>query len=169
VSSEGARMGMRPLGSARVEFEGVDLAEADRIGAPGGGDALLNSVLVEARAGLAMIGAGLARRAHEESQRYAEERRQFGAPIASFGAVEQRIERCRSAFGTSLVLGTTALRSLDAGSPSVAAADLAQATSAHLVMTAADDALQVFGGYGFSKEYVVERIYRDARYLGCAL
>lgn len=169
VSSEGARMGMHPLGASKVEFEGVALSKANRIGPAKEGDTLLGSVLIEARAGLAMIGAGLARRAHEEALRYGEERHQFGAPIASFGAVAQRIERCRQAFGTSLVLGSTALRSLDAGAPSMAAAELAHASSADLVMRAADDALQVFGGYGFSKEYVVERIYRDARYLGCAL
>ena len=127
---------------------------------------LIADVLAGAQIAVSALLCGVARGALDHAVRYANEREQFGVRIRDFTAIQERIARSDARIEglRALVHGAAGLR--DAGKPHAHAARRARLQAAQVPMAAAHDALQVFGGYGYSREYPPERFYRDARFPG---
>lgn len=145
---------------------GIDVRVDDdaRIGPPGGAAPL--AALAHARTSvlLAAVASGGARAALVQAAGYARERQQFGQPIAQFQAIQWKLADGGTGRDAGFVLATRAAGQLDRGTPGAAAA----AAQAHLLsvrhaIAACSDALQIHGGYGYTREYPIERMLRDAR------
>jgi acyl-CoA dehydrogenase len=108
--------------------------------------------------------AGLIRRALEESKAYALERKTFGVPIAQHQAVQFMLAEMAIAYEATRLLCLKAAWAVDQGQDSVVSS-YAKAYGADAAMRVAVDAVQVFGGYGYTKEYPVEKLMRDAKLL----
>jgi acyl-CoA dehydrogenase len=109
--------------------------------------------------------AGLIRRCLDECRTYALERKTFGVPIAQHQAIQFMIAEMAIAYETTRLLCHKAAWSIDAGRPDSIVSSYAKAYSADAAMRVSTDAVQVFGGYGYTKEYPVEKLMRDAKLL----
>ena len=107
--------------------------------------------------------AGLIRRAMEESIVYARERKTFGVPIANHQAIQFMIAEMAMAYETVKLLYMKAAWEVDHGIKRTNTSAIAKATGADLAMKCTTDAVQIFGGYGYTKEYPVEKLMRDAK------
>lgn len=131
-----------------------------------GSGGLMAELLAGTRIVVSALLAGLARGALDHAVRYAGERSQFDRPIRDFAAVQERLVQAdaRTEGLRGLVLGAARLR--EANRPYMHAALRARVLAAEVAPRTADDALQVFGGYGYSREYPAERYYRDTGFPG---
>lgn len=167
--SRQATLGLLGLETAVLEMDGAPAAKLGLAGksddAATGARALF-AALSGLRVAVAAMLTGVARGAVVHALRYAGERKQFDKPLLDFVAMRERLARAdwRVAAARGLVHGAARLR--DRGEPCALAAARARAFAAEAAMSAVDDALQVYGGYGYSREYPVERFYRDARFIG---
>lgn len=137
--------------------------------APGivlGSGELLGQLLSNARLGVSAVLAGVARGALSAAVRYAEERKQFGHPLKAFGAIQERLARSDARVEALVGLLVAGARLWDREEDPTTVAGRARLFASEVALAATDDAVQVYGGYGLSREYPVERAYRDARFLG---
>src|ERR1700741_1544879 len=109
--------------------------------------------------------AGVIRRALEESRAYSLERKTFGVPIAQHQAVQFMLAEMAIAYETTRLLWMKASWMVDTGQLDSIVASYAKAYGADAAMRVATDAVQVFGGYGYTREYPVEKLMRDAKLL----
>jgi len=109
--------------------------------------------------------AGIIRRALEESRKYALERKTFGVPIAQHQAVQFMLAEMAIAYEATRLLCHKAAAGIDSGKPDSIVSSYAKAYSADAAMRVSTDAVQIFGGYGYTKEYPVEKLMRDAKLL----
>jgi len=109
--------------------------------------------------------AGLIRRALDESRRYALERKTFGVPIAQHQAVQFMLADMAIAHEATQLLTHKAAAAIDSGAADNIVSSYAKAYGADAAMRATTDAVQIFGGYGYTKEYPVEKLMRDAKLL----
>ena len=107
--------------------------------------------------------AGLIRRALDESVQYAKERKTFGVPIASHQAIQFMIAEMAMAYETTRLLYSKAAWEVDNDVKRTSTSAMAKAMGADLAMKCTTDAVQIFGGYGYTKEYPVEKLMRDAK------
>jgi len=114
---------------------------------------------------IAALAAGIIRRCAEESKTYALERKAFGAPIAQHQGVQFMIAEMVMAYEAVRLLWQKAAWEVDHGVKRTTTSAIAKAWGGDLAMKAATDAVQVFGGYGYTKEYPVEKLMRDAKLL----
>ena len=109
--------------------------------------------------------AGIIKRALEESRAYALERKTFGVPIAQHQAVQFMLAEMAIAYETTRLLYMKAAWMVDSGNLDSIVSSYAKAYGADEAMRVATDAVQIFGGYGYTKEYPVEKLMRDAKLL----
>ena len=114
------------------------------------------------RANVAARGVGLAQRALELATRYAQERRAFGKPIAQHQAIQFKIADMVTQVTAARLMTIRAARLKDAGLRSDMEAGMAKLFASETARFCAEESLRIHGGYGYSKEYEIERIYRDA-------
>jgi acyl-CoA dehydrogenase len=159
-----AKMGMRGAHTCDVIFEDVRVP-ADRIigGVEGQGFKTAMKVLDKGRIHIGMICVGAAKRILDEALRYAMERRQFGQPIANFQLVQAMLADSRAELYAAECMVMDAARRRDAGESISTEAAATKLFCSEMVGRVADRALQILGGAGYTKEYVVERFYRDVR------
>src|SRR5690554_381562 len=159
-----AKMGMRGAHTYDVNFEDVR-APAERIngGLEGQGFKTAMKVLDKGRIHIGMICVGAAQRILDEALRYATERRQFGQPIANFQLVQAMLADSRAELYAAECMVMDAARRRDAGEAISTEAAATKLFCSEMVGRVADRALQILGGAGYNKEYVVERFYRDVR------
>jgi len=155
-------LGMRAAPRASLHFDDVTLDDAARIGPPGA--ALSSGVLDRARVVRAALSVGLARAALEAASRYALERKQFGKPIGDFQGVQWHIADSATELDAARLLTWRAAAAIDRGATATTDAAMAKAYAADAAMRICDRAIQVHGGYGYTREYLVERFWRDAKY-----
>ena len=160
------KLGMRASFTAELLFEGVRVPEANRLGDEGeGAQQLIRNLEIE-RLALAAMSVGIAQRSLEVMVDYANERRSFGVPIREHGQIQRHIAESFAEYRAARVLVYESARKLEAGgAASRADADAAKLFAAGVGKRVADAAIQVLGGYGYVGEYVVSRLWRDARLL----
>lgn len=154
-------MGFRGICSADITFEDVRIPLADVIVPAGGFNKLFTAFSIE-RLGNATMSLAIAQTALDRSAQYVKERRQFGRPIADFQLVQAAIADMVVKVESARLLVHAAARGAGTGAPSPLAASVAKLNANEAAKAVSDLAIQVHGGYGYSSEYEVERLHRDA-------
>jgi acyl-CoA dehydrogenase len=157
------KLGQRASDTAEIVFENVEVPAENMVGEEGKGFYLAMKVFDYSRPGVAAAAVGLQRRALEECVRYAKEREAFGVPIYQHQAIGHKIADMAINYEASRMLVWQAAWNLEAGVVNPKIAAYAKAFAADMATKAAVDAVQVFGGYGFMKEYPVEKLLRDVK------
>ncbi|MBE2184729.1 MAG: acyl-CoA dehydrogenase family protein [Anaerolineae bacterium] len=163
VSKHFDKLGQRAADTAEIVFENVEVPADNRIGEEGMGFMLAMSVFDHSRPGVAAGAVGVARRALEECVKYAKERETFGQPIWQHQAIGHKIADMAINTEAARLLVYQAAWAVDnnISNPKIVAA--AKAFAADMAMQVTVDAVQVFGGYGYMREYPVEKLMRDIK------
>ncbi len=159
------KMGQRASETCDVLFEEVRVPEANRLGAEGEGFKIAMRTIDYARAAVAAMAVGVARAAYEHAVEYGRQRIQFGQPIAMNQAIYFLLADMATDIEAARLLTWKAAWIADQGKRNTKEASFAKAFAADLAMRAATDAVQIFGGYGYMKDYPVEKLMRDAKLL----
>lgn len=159
------KLGQRASDTSDVLFDDVKLSPENMLGEPGQGFSIAMETFDKSRPMIAALCAGLIRRSAEESRGYALERKTFGVPIAQHQAVQFMIAEMVMAHEATRMLYLKAAYEVDQGIKRTSTSAIAKALGADWAMKSATDAVQVFGGYGYTKEYPVEKLMRDAKLL----
>jgi acyl-CoA dehydrogenase len=157
------KLGQRASDTAQIQFEDVEVPAEYLLGEENQGFKLAMMTLDRTRPGVAALGVGLARAAFEFATDYAKERIQFGVPIAMHQAIQFMIADMATKVEAARLLVWQSAMLLDQGKRNTVAASHAKRFAADSAMEVATDAVQVYGGYGFIKEYPVEKLMRDAK------
>jgi len=159
------KLGMNSSDTTEVVFENVEVPEENLLGEEGQGFIDTMQVLDGGRIGIGALSVGIARGALEESVKYAMERKQFGKPIGDFQSIENKLADMATQIEAARLLVLRAAKLKDDGKPYTTEASMAKLFASELSVRAALDAIQIHGGYGYTKEYHVERFLRDAKLL----
>jgi acyl-CoA dehydrogenase len=159
------KMGQRASETSDVLFEDVRVPETNRLGVEGEGFKIAMRTIDYARAGVAAMAVGVARAAYEHAAEYGRQRVQFGQPIAMNQAIYFLLADMATDIEAARLLTWKAAWLADQGKRNTKESSFAKAFAADLAMRAATDAVQIFGGYGYMKDYPVEKLMRDAKLL----
>ncbi|MET9496108.1 acyl-CoA dehydrogenase family protein [Streptomyces sp. NPDC006552] len=159
------KMGMKGSPTAQVHFDGVRVSDARRIGDEGQGFQIALSALDSGRLGIAACAIGVAQAALDEAVAYAKGRNQFGRPIADFQGLRFLLADMATQVEAGRALYLSAARLRDAGRPFSKQAAMAKLLCTDAAMKVTTDAVQVFGGYGYTADFPVERYMREAKVL----
>jgi alkylation response protein AidB-like acyl-CoA dehydrogenase len=157
------KLGMRSSDTAEVILEECAVPETQMIGAPGEGYEQAMRVLEFGRIGIGALALGLGRAALDASIEYARGRRAFGRPIGEFQAIQWMVADMAAELDAAELLVMDAASRAGRGEPYRLAASMAKLYASEAASRAAGRAVQIHGGYGFIKDYPVERIYRDVK------
>ncbi len=157
------KLGLRASDTAEFVFEDCRVPAAQRLGEEGEGFRIAMTALDGGRIGIAAQALGIAQGAYERALAYARERRSFGVPIARHQMVQWMLADMATAIEGARLLTLRAAALKDAGRPYGTAAAMAKLFASETAMKVATDAVQVHGGYGYIREYQVERAFRDAK------
>jgi alkylation response protein AidB-like acyl-CoA dehydrogenase len=157
------KLGIRASDTAEFVFEDCRVPVANRLGDEGAGFTIAMKALDGGRIGIAAQALGLAMGACERAVAYARERKSFGAPIAQHQMVQWMLADMTTAIEGARLLVLRAAALKDAGQPYGTASAMAKLFASEIAMKVTTDAVQVHGGYGYIKEYEVERYFRDAK------
>jgi acyl-CoA dehydrogenase len=157
------KMGHRCSDTRAITFNNVRIPKSNVLGGMGKGWAIAMKTLDHSRPMVAASAVGGAQCAYEHSVKYAKDRIQFNVPLSSHQAIQFMIADMAMKIEASRLLVHKAAWLLDNGQPNTTLASYAKAFAADSCMQIATDAVQIYGGYGYSKEYPVEKIMRDAK------
>ncbi|MBL8920022.1 MAG: acyl-CoA dehydrogenase family protein [Myxococcaceae bacterium] len=157
------KMGQRASNTVTLTFEDVKVPVENRIGQEGEGFLIAMNTLDNSRPLTAMFAVGNARAAMEHAIDYAKQRQQFGKPIADFQGIQFMLADMASEIHAARLLTWESAWKLDAGERNTLVSSYAKRFAADMAMKATTDAVQIFGGYGYSREYPVEKLMRDAK------
>jgi butyryl-CoA dehydrogenase len=157
------KVGIRASGSCTIFLEGCALPERCRLGGEGDGFKIAMSTLDGGRIGIAAQALGIARAAHEEAVAYAKERKAFGQPIAQFQAIQFMLADMATELDAARLLVWRAAAMKDQGARHSPESAMAKLYASEMAERVTSKALQIHGGYGYVKEYDVERHWRDSR------
>ncbi len=157
------KLGTRASDTAELFFEDCAIPAENLLGKEGEGYKQALKILSGGRISIAAMSLGIARGAYEHTLKYAQEREAFGQPIANFQAVQFRLADMATEIEAARLLTYQAAWLADEGKDYSLAASMAKLYASELAVRVADMAVQTFGGYGFIKEYPVEKYYRDAK------
>lgn len=163
VSKPLEKMGQHAAQTAQIFFENVEVPETHRLGREGDGFMIAMGVFDKSRPPVAAAATGLARRALDEAVNYAGTRTTFGQPIYQHQGVGFILAEMKIRYEAARSLAWKAAWLVDHGKRNTMEAAVAKAYCADAAMQNATDAVQVFGGNGYSKEYPVEKLMRDAK------
>jgi len=159
------KLGMNSSDTCELRFEEVRIPADRQLGGLGMGFIDTMKVLDGGRIGIGALGVGIIRGSLEESVAYAKQRHQFGKPIGDFQAVRFKLADMAVNLEAARLLVLKAAALKDAGKPHTQEASMAKLFSSEKATQAALDAIQIHGGYGYTKEYHPERFLRDAKLL----
>ena len=157
------KLGLHAAHTTTVSMDGVRVPDHHRIGDIGQGLVIALSSLDGGRIGIAMQAIGIARAAFEAARDYAVQREQFGSKIAEFEGISFKIADMATRIEASRLLALEAARLRDAGQDYTKLASMAKLFASETATFVTKEAIQIFGGNGYSREYPVERHYRDAK------
>jgi butyryl-CoA dehydrogenase len=157
------KMGIRACPAAELVFDGCEVPVANRLGAEGDGYRIALSALAEGRISIAAACVGLARSALEQAARYLVERHAFGGPLADQQGLRFMLAEMSRDVEAARALTCQAAAAKDRDEPIGEASSLAKWTASDTAMRVATDAVQLFGGAGYSRETGIERLMRDAK------
>ncbi|MEP6654026.1 MAG: acyl-CoA dehydrogenase family protein [Myxococcales bacterium] len=165
VGKKENKMGQRASNTTDVLFDDVKLTTQNVVGNEGEGFKVAMRTFDRTRPWIAAGAAGIIRRAMEESRAYALDRKTFGVPIAQHQAIQFMLAEMAIAYESTRLLGHKAAWSIDQGHIDNMVSSYAKAYGADAAMRVTTDAVQIFGGYGYTKDYPVEKLMRDAKLL----
>lgn len=157
------KMGQRASNQTEVHFENVRVPAANVLDREGAGFKVAMGTLDRTRTGVAAAAVGLARRALQESVAYARQRKQFGQPIAANQAIQVKLANMAMKVDASRLLVWQAALKADRGERPSRESAMAKCFAGDTAMDVTTEAVQIFGGNGYSKEYPVEKLMRDAK------
>jgi len=157
------KMGLRASNTAGIELENVRLPADALLGDEGMGFVYSMEGLVAGRLGIATQAVGIARRALELSVRYCAERKQFDQPLEAFEAVQFKLADMGTRIAAARALTHQAAAAKDAGQDVTVQASMAKLFASETAMWVTTQAVQLFGGYGYMRDFPVEKLFRDAK------
>jgi butyryl-CoA dehydrogenase len=157
------KMGIRSCPASELIFDGAVVPAGNRLGEEGVGYRIALSSLAEGRISIAAGCVGIARSALEQSAAYLQQRKAFGAPLSELQGLRFMLAEMARDVAAARALVHEAARAKDRGEPIGEAASLAKWTASDTAMKVATDAVQLFGGSGYSRETGIERLMRDAK------
>jgi alkylation response protein AidB-like acyl-CoA dehydrogenase len=160
VTREEEKLGLNSSSTADLAFESTP---AQRLGEPGRGMAIALRTLDGGRIGIAAQAVGIAQAALELATGYAQERTAFGGPIARLGAIQQKLADMQTEIEAARALTWRAARLKEAGHPHTVEGAQAKLFASAVARRQTGEAIQILGGYGYTKEFPAERYYRDAK------
>ncbi|MFQ5946878.1 MAG: acyl-CoA dehydrogenase family protein, partial [Anaerolineae bacterium] len=160
---EEPKMGLRGSVTSQLEFEDCRIPEDNLLGEEGRGLQQFLVALDGGRIGIGAMALGLGRAALDAAKTYASEREAFGRPIARFQAIQWMVADAATELEAARLLVHKAAHLRDRGQPFTQEAAMGKLFASEAAERATRNALQIFGGYGYSREYPVERLYRDNR------
>lgn len=163
VGPKEKKMGLKASNTASVMFDNVRVPVSNRIGEEGDGFKIFMKALSYARPMVGAQSVGLAQGAYEEAVKFAKERKQFGTAISNFQAIQFMLADMAMNIEAARLLVYKAVYLLQEGTPSITNASFAKCFASDTAMKVATDAVQIHGGYGFIREYPVEKYFRDAK------
>jgi alkylation response protein AidB-like acyl-CoA dehydrogenase len=160
VTREEEKMGLNSSSTADLALESTP---GERLGGAGGGMRIALSTLDGGRIGIAAQALGIAQAALELATGYAKERHAFGRPIGGFGAIQQKLADMQTEIEAARALVWRAARLKEAGRPHTVEGAQAKLFASRVARHWTGEAIQILGGYGYTKEFPAERYYRDAK------
>ena len=157
------KLGMRASETTEVHFEQCVVPGDHRLGEEGQGFIQALQVLDAGRIGIAALSVGLAQGAFEAARHYALTRRQFGQPIASFQAIQWKLADMATRIEAARLLTYRAAYLKDQGKRTTLDSAMAKLYSSEVAVRAAEESVQIHGGYGFVKDYPAEKFFRDVK------
>ncbi len=157
------KLGMRSSDTAELILENVEVPDSARLGEVDHGFIDTLKILDRGRVTIGALALGIHRGALEEATRYAKDRQAFGQPIGEFQAIRWMLADMRAELDASRLLVYRAARAADSGKPYSKEASMAKLFASEAANRACNKAVQIHGGYGYTKEFPVERYLRDAK------
>ncbi len=165
IGKEEDKMGMRLSCTSEVIFDNVRIPKDHLLGKKNRGFKYIMETLDHSRAGVGAFGVGIGQRCVEEATKYAKQRKQFGSPISNFQSVQNMLADMEIQVQCARQMYLHAAALMDAGKPFSAEAAIAKTFGTDTGMKCAVDGVQVMGGYGYMKDYPMEKLMRDAKIL----
>lgn len=157
------KLGMRASETAEMIFDNCRIPDANRLGNVGDGFKQSLKVLDGGRISIAALALGIAKGAYEAALQYAKERHQFDQPIAAFQGISFKLADMATEIMASELLILQAADKKNKGLPMTKEAAMAKYYASEVAVKVANDAVQIFGGYGYTKDFPVEKFYRDSK------
>jgi alkylation response protein AidB-like acyl-CoA dehydrogenase len=163
VGKKENKLGLRASATGEVIFENCRLGEEQLLGKRGDGFVDSLRVLDGGRISIAALGLGMSQGAYEAALHYSRQRRQFGRPISEFQAIQHKLVDMAIEIDAGRLLNYRAAWMLDQGRRVTRESAMAKLYTSEAAVRIANEAVQIFGGYGFVKDYPVEKFYRDVK------
>lgn len=157
------KLGIRASSTTELIFEDCEVSESNILGDVGKGYKVAIETLNEGRIGIGAQMIGIAQGAFDAAVAYTQERKQFGKPISSFQGMQFEIAKLATSIETARLLVYNAARMKQAGLPFLKEAAMAKYYASDVAEQVTSSAVEMFGGYGYTKEYPAEKYYRDAK------
>jgi alkylation response protein AidB-like acyl-CoA dehydrogenase len=163
VGSREKKLGLRASGTFEIVFQNCEVPRANLLGPEGGGFRTFMKTLEAGRISIGSFSLGIAQAAMEATIKFGKDRKQFDTPITEFQATQMKIADMATEIHAARLLIHDAARRKDAGEDFGRYASMCKLFASEMAMRVTNQAIQVHGGYGYIKEYPVERFYRDAK------
>ena len=157
------KLGMRASETAEMIFQDCIIDDSNRLGEVGDGFKQAMKILDGGRISIAALSLGIAKGAYEASLKYSNERIQFGKPISSFQAISFKLADMVTEIEAAELLIQKASNKINNGEPVTLDSAMCKLYSSELCVRVSNDAVQIFGGYGYIKDFPVEKFYRDSK------
>jgi hypothetical protein len=163
VGAKEEKLGLRASDTTSLTFDGARIPAENRLTEEGRGLSAALEILTGGRVGIAAQSVGLAQSALDLATEYATDREQFDQPISEFQTIRHKLADMRADTQAARLLTYDAARELDRGAPPAEAASMAKLKASETAMDVTNEAVQIHGGYGYTTDFPVERLYRDAK------
>ncbi len=163
VGPDDEKMGHRASSTAAIRFDDVRVPASDRLGPEGGGFSLAMRTLDHTRTPIGALATGIAQAALDHAASYSLKRETFGKPISEHQAIQIKLANMAQAVQAARLLTWRAAWLIDRGQKGTLESSIAKCFASDAAFAVADEAIQTFGGYGYMREYPVEKLLRDAK------